>query len=98
MKVGSLVVIKRMFFKPLIGVGDNGKSFQIDWIPVDDEETIYTIRGLNSSGVAVCFEEGTIGTWSDGTEVFLDKVFVREVQPPMKISVEELIEECVCVI
>ena len=95
MKVGSIVVVKPI---PASSI-----DHLIKWKPIQDEETPYMIRGIDTyngetSGeriLCVIFEEGIIGYHSDGLEIYLKKDYVREILPPENL--EEFIEECCCV-
>jgi hypothetical protein len=90
MKVGSLVVVKPL--PPL-----KGEEVQyIKWIPVDDEETIYTVRGIRGDGDTsfIGLEEGVVGYAPYGIELFISIVFFKEVQPPEEVAISELLEEC----
>lgn len=75
---------------------------QIKWMPVCDENTIYTIREVVKSwdpdiqGFTICvlFEEGVIGIEQNGMEFAFPIAFCIEVQPPMDIKA--LLEETLC--
>lgn len=95
MQVGSLVVVK-----PIYRNRDNA----IKWLPVDDESTIYVIRGIHQGisrdGIGtittgVHFEEGVIGYNDNGTEICLVIDLVREVQAPGEISAQQIVEESI---
>lgn len=86
MKVGSLVVVE--------GIPDRARSILgVSWLPVSDGETIYTIRGIYEDRAAY-LEEGIVGyNLLDGTEISIDFMYLREVQPPMTVTIESLLEE-----
>lgn len=84
MKVGSLVVCIKTPIVP-----DEFKHF-VKWLPVGDNETIYTIREIGEA--AAFLEEGVIGIDpDDGGECGIKLHLLREIQPPM--SLEGLMEE-----
>lgn len=88
MKVGSLVVIKP--FEVNIPYIEELWNTKIKWLPVRDEKTIYTIRGIDSD-IGVYLEEGIIGYNShNNREISIRFSYVKEVQPP--ISSEEIAE------
>jgi hypothetical protein len=95
MKPGSLVVVK-----PLgLTLGQytvNGHLCVIKWLPVQDEETIYMVRTIvegHCDKYCVGLEEGEIGHTIEGYELYINVDMVREVQPPMEISVSDIIKD-----
>lgn len=99
MKVGSLVVIKPHMLNP-------GWVIWAQWLPVMDESTVYTVRKIGScTGTGtpiIMFEEGVIGFLPDhpvltgkDRELGISYRAVKEVQPPMDISIESLLEETI---
>lgn len=91
MKAGSLVVVKKL------NVPADWMQL-VKWLPVDDEETVYTVREITEGVVDMgaetnaVLEEGTIGISPyDGREMGIKLPWLKEVQPPM--SLDELMEE-----
>lgn len=89
MKINSLVVIVKPLPKTTI------PPF-IKWLPVDDGIHVYTIRDIrvdpDTNEECVYFEEGCIGFCSE-IEVGLEISYVREIQPPEEVDVQQLVEE-----
>lgn len=96
MNIGSLVVTL-----PSVSIVQDWAKPLVKWLPAGDEETIYTIREIlrdpYDNGECVRLEEGVIGYGPTGSELALDINDVREVQPPMDLSllIEEVIHETV---
>ena len=84
MQIGSLVVLKKCDIHPTT-------LPYIQWLPVMDEETVYTVRNLNEK--AIIFEEGIIGInpFTD-CEIGFPIEYAREVQPPQ--DVQTFVERC----
>ena len=99
MKVGSLVVIKAHQMNPWF-------VSRAQWLPVMDENTVYTIRKIGACignhQPIIMLEEGIIGytiptPGSIGLdlELGIDHSMVKEVQPPMEITIESLLKETI---
>jgi hypothetical protein len=96
MKVGSLVVVLQ--YPPGVREGFNNiPHMKIDWIPVDDESTVYTVRAFQDNNEqdvpqVVLLEEGVIGhNVYSGIELGMPPFGLKEIQPPMEL--DELMEE-----
>lgn len=69
------------------------------WHPNDNAKDIYTIRNIGPANdtpneIAVVFHEGIIAM--DGTmEIGLSVKYVREVQGPNEMSVQEIVNEAI---
>ncbi|MEI6887512.1 MAG: hypothetical protein WCK31_04735 [bacterium] len=95
MKQGSLVIT----LKYRDGFPDNVKQSphcRIDWLPVDDESTVYTVRETlpdpEDGEILVRLEEDKMGiNVHSGAELALPATFFKEIQPPMELS--SLMEE-----
>ena len=93
MKTGSLVVT----LKYRNGFPDKVKQSphcRIDWLPVDDESTVYTVREtpMEDGILLIRLEEGKMGiNIHSGKELALPATFFKEIQPPMELS--SLMEE-----
>lgn len=93
-KAGSLVVVKK-------SLTESVKNFSyletILWLPVCDEQTLYTVRAIEQrkKGLGVLLEEGVIGFGLySGIEIAINLRHVIEVQPPMQLTeVEECLKE-----
>lgn len=88
MQVGSLVVIKKL---------PKGKTQKgVVWLPIDDESTPYVIRNILqcNGGMGVYLEEGVLGYFGE-LEIGLDIRYVREVQSPMEVSAQQIVEESI---
>lgn len=90
MKVGSLVVVKKL---PVIPAPE-----RIEWLPVDDESTPYVIRNITRCAVSgddvAHFEEGIIG-FNDTVELGVPLEYLREVQSPDDLeSMLSEVQEC----
>ncbi len=83
MKIGSIVVILPIPHKETL------PRNIVKWLPVDDENTPYMVRGFHEDRTGVMLEEGIIG-YVHGKEICIDIKFVREIMPPA--NVEEMIE------
>jgi len=84
MQPGSLVVIK-----PIRNdIPESAKPY-VKWLPIDNEEEIYTVRGLSEGHGTqwVALEEGVIGHFPNGEELEINILYVKEVQPPMDLTV-----------
>lgn len=68
----------------------------VKWLPVEDEETIYTVRSIEEENgyERILFNEGVIGHLPNEQEIGLYIKFVREVQPPMDLT--EVLENTIC--
>lgn len=89
MEPGSLVVIKKEL---LDNIDDRIFPF-IKWLPINDEKTIYTIRGINevkNQGVFCSLEENIIG-YFENSELVINILFLIEIQKPLVIDINELI-------
>lgn len=88
MKKGSLVVVK----KGTINAASSNTLPYIKWLPIDDEETIYTIREIvvYKQETGALLEEGIIGYSDNGKEMAIEISYLIEIQPPMEIN--ELLE------
>lgn len=90
MKVGSIVVVKKL-------PPPSPRVLKyIKWLPKDDENTPYVIRAIDKDDIgtmAAIFEEGIIGIHEDGGEFGIGLNFLREILPPEKIEIDEIIEE-----
>ena len=93
MKPGSIVVVKKL--------PPESDFSNVKWLPVDDERTPYTLKNpiYYNCMTFWTFEEGYIGTNSDGIELGINKSFIREILPPGEIpeEIKEIIEEPVLV-
>lgn len=90
MKEGSLVVVKKL--PPISPV----VKAWVEWLPVDDENTIYTIRELlEENGIPLArLEEGVIGINPiNSLELAIELYILKEVQPPEEVSISTLMEE-----
>jgi len=93
MKVGGIVVCLP------IGTIDSTQAGFIKWLPVQDKNTPYTIRGIDKSPISgrrgVTFEEGVIGHNKSGKELMFPIENIREILPPEDIAEE--VEDMMCV-
>jgi hypothetical protein len=99
MKVGSLVVIKAHQMNQWF-------ITHAQWLPVMDENTVYTVRKIGAcvgtNQPIIMLEEGIIGytvampfNIGKDLELGIRHTMVKEVQPPMEISIESFLEETI---
>ncbi len=97
MKNGSLVVVKPLGLE--IGpYSIHGRMCYVKWLPVQDENAEYVIKEIvDGLGDKPCasLEEGIVGHTVDGLELYISIDMLREVQPPMEISVSDIIKDLV---
>jgi hypothetical protein len=96
MKPGSLVIVKPLGLE--LGPSSlNGVLVIIKWLPIQDENTIYMVReiveGAYGDQPCAALEEGIIGHSMTGMELYININMLREVQPPMEISVSDIIKD-----
>lgn len=91
MKIGSLVVIKT-----LPPVNESVRP-HIKWMPVQDENTIYTVRSIDKDHAGTelaLLEEGVLAIEPlTGIEYGIRTEYLREVQPPEAVSISLLMKE-----
>lgn len=82
MKEGSLVVVKKFRTRPEY-------NNNIVWLPIGDEQTIYTIRKIfkdEENTTLASLEEGVIGYIDDDKELGIPLRLLIEVQPPVDLT------------
>lgn len=99
MQTDSLVVV--LPIPPEYKIKHKWYLENIVWLPNDNGKDIYTVRYIgpasdSPSERVVAFREG-IMAMNNGIEMGVSAKYVKEVQGPDEVNVQEIVDEAICV-